>query len=523
MLHRSTDPQDIPGFIEFGDAMTARRPRRSMESRSSEFKPLQRAYRAIDVLSPEEEEQVHRLSLRLLQEIGLKFLSQETWPILEANGCRVDHNSGMTRFAPETVEHYLSLAPSEFTMRARNRQNDLHFGDETIHFGSAASAPNVVDNDRGRRAGTQADFEALVKLNQMLGTCGFLCGHPVEPIDTPVNTRHLTSAFAWHTLCDKVCRVYAIGRTRIHDSLDMLAIAHGIDRHELTRAPRIHASININSPLVMDAALIEAAMELAVNGQANVVSPVAFAGAMSPITLSGSLVQGNAECIAIIAFLQMVRTGAPCFYGVLTTPVDMKSGAPAMGVPETVTGTLANGQMARRYGLPQRVMLGSTSNAPDAQAAYETMFSLWAAELSGAHMVYHAHGWMEAGLTTGFEKTILDSEMIGMMGALRGSIDLSDITEALESVAAVGPGGHFLGTKHTLARYATAFHTPILSDWRPYEFWASAGALDAAARANIKWKGILAAFEAPPIESNVKAALMEYVERRKREIGNAEI
>jgi len=502
-----------------------RRPRRSMESRSSAavFKPVKRAYRAMDVLSPDEEEQVHRSSLKLLEEIGLKFLSRDAWPILEANGCRVDRDTGMTRFASETVEHYLALAPSEFTMRARNPRNDLHFGDETIHFGSAASAPNVIDMDRGRRPGTQVDFEALLKLNQMLSTCGFLCGHPVEPIDTPVNTRHLTSAFCWHTLCDKVCRVYAIGRTRIRDSLEMLAIAHEIDRDELTRAPRLHASININSPLVMDAPLIEAAMELALNGQANVVSPVAFAGAMSPITLSGSIIQCNAECIAIIAFLQMVRAGAPCFYGVLTTPVDMKSGAPVMGVPETVTGTLANGQMARRYRLPQRVMLGSTSNAPDAQAAYETMFSLWAAELSGAHMVYHAHGWMEAGLTTGFEKTILDAEMIGMMGALRGTIDLSDVEEALEAIAAVGPGGHFLGTKHTLARYATAFHTPILSDWRPYEFWASAGALDTAARANAKWKRMLAAFEEPPMDLSVKEALSDYVGRRKWEIGNAEI
>ena len=121
--------------------------------------------------------------------------------------------------------------------------------------------------------------------------------------------------------------------------------------------------------------------------------------------------QCNAEAIAIIAFLQMIAGGAPCFYGVLTTPVDMKSGAPAMGTPESVTGTLANGQMARRYRLPQRVMLGSTSNAPDAQSAYESMFSLWAAQLSGAHFVYHAHGWMEGGLTTGFEKTVIDAEM----------------------------------------------------------------------------------------------------------------
>ncbi len=505
--------------------MSARRQRRarSPDVSGQQFTPIRRAYTPLDILSEDEEDRVHRLSLTLLAETGLKFHSEETWPILEANGCSVDRDTGMTRFPADVVEHFLKLAPAEFTMRARNPANDLHIGNEHIHYGSASSAPNVLDMDRGRRPGTQADFEDLVRLNHMLGTCAFHSGHPVEPIDTPPNTRHLTSAYAWHTLSDKVTRVYAIGRTRVRDSLDMIEIAYGIDRDELRRAPRIHGSINVNSPLVMDAPLIEAAMELAVNGQANVISPVAFAGAMSPITLSGSIIQCNAEAIGVIAFLQMVKAGAPCFYGVLTTPVDMKSGAPAMGVPETVTGTLANGQMARRYKLPQRVMLGSTSNAPDAQGAYESMFSLWAAQLSGAHFVYHAHGWMEGGLTTGFEKTILDSEMIGMMGALRGSLDFSDAEEAMEAIAQVGPGGHFLGTEHTLARYETAFHAPILSDWRPYEFWENAGAPDTAQRANAKWKAMLEAYEEPPMDEGTKEALAEYVARRTEELGDSEI
>jgi len=291
----------------------------------------------------------------------------------------------------------------------------------------------------------------------------------------------------------------------------------------LRKSPRLHASISVNSPLVVDEPLMEAAMLLAENGQANIVSPVAFAGAMSPITLSGSLIQCNAEALGVIAFLQMVKAGAPCFYGVLTTPIDMKSGAPAMGVPETVTGTLSNGQMARRYGLPQRLMLGSSSVAPDAQGAYETMFSLWAAMLCGAHCIYHAHGWMEAGLTTGYEKTIIDSEMIGMMGALSGRIDLDDAEEAIAAIAEVGPGGHFLGSPHTMSRYQDAFHTPILSDWRPYEFWEAAGSPDTAERANAKWKEILENFEPPPIDTDVAEALDDYVERRSRELDGVEI
>ncbi len=509
--------------------MTARRQRRNQRrSRPSgetaeAFQPMKRAYAPIDILSEEEEEQVHQLSLRLLRDIGLKFLSPETWPLLEANGCAVDRDSGMVRFPPEVVEHFLALAPGEFEMLARNPANNLHFGGEQIHYGSASSAPNVLDMDRGRRPGSQRDFRDLVRLNHMLPTVAFHSGHPVEPIDTPVNTRHLLSAYDWHTLSDKVTRIYAIGRTRVRDSLAMAAIAYGVDDEEVRRAPRLHASINVNSPLVVDAPLIEAAMEIAECGQVNVISPVALAGAMSPITLSGSVIQCNAECIGVIAFLQMVRAGAPCFYGVLTSPVDMRSGAPALGVPEGVTGTLANGQMARRYRLPQRVWLGSTSVAPDAQAAYESMFSLWAAQLSGAHMVYHAHGWMEGGLTCGFEKTILDSEMIGMMGALRPRIDFSDAEEVMQAIADVGPGGHFLGAQHTMPRYETAFHKPILSDWRAYEFWQADGSPQTDLRANRKWKAMLDGYQPPAIDPAIREALADYIARRTREIGDDDI
>lgn len=504
--------------------MSTRRQRRARaESVRTDFTIARHAYAPITVLSEEQEEEVHRRSLDLLQTVGLKFMASGTWPILEKEGCRVDRETGMVWMPGDVVEHHLAKAPSRFTLRARNPANDLPCGGSEIHYGSASSAPNVLDREKGRRPGTQADFEALVKLNQMLPTCGFHSGHPVEPIDTPVNTRHLTSSLAWQRLSDKVTRIYAIGRTRARDSIEMMRIAHGLDDEGVRASPRLHASINVNSPLVVDEPLIEGAMELGAAGQAVVVSPVAFAGAMSPITLSGSIMQCNAECIGTIAFLQMANPGAPCFYGVLTTPIDMKSGAPAMGVPETVTGTLANGQMARRYGLPQRVMLGSTSNAPDAQGAWETMFSLWAAQLAGAHLVYHAHGWMEGGLTTGYEKTILDSEMIGMMGALRGGIDFSDADEAMAAIAEVGPGGHFLGTSHTVARYENAFHSPIVADWRPYEFWEKSGAPDAAERATAKWKEMLAAYQLPEMDPARVEELEAYVARRTEEIGSDEV
>ncbi len=182
-----------------------------------------------------------------------------------------------------------------------------------------------MGTDRGRLLCTQEDFDDLVRVHQGLLTCGFISGGPVEPIETHVNTRHLSSAFAWHTLSDKVARTYAIGRTRVSDSLRMVEIPHGNDPDILRRELRLHASINVNSPLVVDAPRIEPVMEMARNGQAVFISPVAVAGAVSPITLSGSVIRCIAECIGTIAFIQMAIPRAPCLYGVLTTPTGMKS------------------------------------------------------------------------------------------------------------------------------------------------------------------------------------------------------
>lgn len=487
------------------------------------WSPGRRAFGPVDLLEPEQVETIHDKSLELLRDIGIEFMLPEAWDILERNGATVDRETGIARFDPAAVEDWIARAPEAFELRARNPERDLFFGDDALIYGSASSAPNVMDLDRGRRPGTGEDFMALVRLNHMLGTCGLMCGYPVEPIDRVHNTRHLRSTYDFLTLSDKAFRAYGIGRTRVDDALEMIMIADGLDRAALAEAPRTLTVLNVNSPLKVDAPLLEGSMELVRNGQIVVVSPVAFAGAMSPVTLSGSLIQHNAECLACIAFLQMVQPGAPVFYGSLITNVDLKSGAPAMGTPETVTGTLATGQLARRYNIPQRLMCGSTSNAVDAQAAYETMFSLWSAYLCGAHLMYHAHGWMEAGLTTSYEKTIVDAEMIRMMNALSTPIDLSDADEALAAIKSVGPGGHFFGTEHTLARYKTAFHLPILSDWRAYEFWEAAGAEDTAQRANGMWKELLAAYERPAIDPAREEALRAYVARREVEIGSDDV
>lgn len=218
---------------------------------------------------------------------------------------------------------------------------------------------------------------------------------------------------------------------------------------------------------------------------------------MSPVTIAGALVQQHAEAMAGLALTQVVRPGAPAMYGGFTSNVDMRSGSPAFGTPEYAKAAQASGQLARRIGIPFR-----SSNVT-------------AANEGGAHLVEHAAGWMHGGLTASFEKLILDAEMLGMMAAYLDPIPVDEATLALDAIREVGPAGHFFGAAHTLDRYETAFHAPLLSNWDSHGTWLEKGGVTARERANAIWKQLLAEAEAPPLDQGTAEALDDYVARRK--------
>lgn len=258
---------------------------------------------------------------------------------------------------------------------------------------------------------------------------------------------------------------------------------------------------------------------MARRGQAMILTPFTLAGAMAPITIAGALTQQNAEALAGITLSQLVRPGAPVVYGGFTSNVDMKSGAPAFGTPEYTQAAMASGQLARRYGFPFRSSNTTASNAPDAQAAYESQMSLWGALMGGCNLLLHGAGWLEGGLTASLEKFIIDIEMLQMMAAFFRPLPVDDASLALDAMREVGPGGHYFGAAHTLERYENAFYSPLLSDWRNFETWQESGSLDATQRANGIWKATLAASEAPPMDPAVREELEAFVTRRKAEGG----
>jgi trimethylamine--corrinoid protein Co-methyltransferase len=216
---------------------------------------------------------------------------------------------------------------------------------------------------------------------------------------------------------------------------------------------------------------------------------------------------------------QAVNPGAPVIYGGFTSNVDMQSGAPAFGTPEGMRTSMIGGQLARRYGVPYRSSNVNASNALDAQSAYESVFSLWGAIQGGVNLLMHGAGWMEGGLHASYEKMIMDAELLGMVAAFLDPVVVDDETLAFDAMQEVGPGGHFFGAEHTQSRYRTAFHKPMLSDWRNYETWQEAGSPELPAKANRIWKALLEAYVPPPQDETIAAELEAFVERRVAEGG----
>ncbi len=499
---------------------TRRRPRAARQSgalHQAPFGQVPRAYSPIEVLSADHLEAIHLSALKVLSTVGMRVLELTARDRYRAAGAEV-HGENV-RFDPAMVMERLATVPAEFTLAARNPARSLRLGGAEHVFASVGGPAYVMDNDRGRRDGTFAEMCDFLKLIQQINVIHQEGGGPFEPLDLPAHTRHLDIYLAQITLLDKNWQTQTLGRLRTMDGIEMGAMALGLTVDDLAATPALLGIINTNSPLQLDVPMAEGLMTLAEHGQVNVITPFTLAGAMSPVTLAGALVQQHAEAMAGIVLTQIVRPGVPVMYGGFTSNVDMRSGAPAFGTPEYTKAAQASGQLARRIGVPFRSSNVCAANEVDAQAAYESQMALWGALMAGAHLVEHAAGWLHGGLTASFEKLILDAEMLQMMEAYFQPIVVTPDTLAIETIAEVGPGGHFFGTPHTMERYETAFYAPILSNWDNHPQWLEKGGVQARERANRVWKQMLGDYEQPPLDPAIRESLCAFVDRRKAEGG----
>jgi trimethylamine--corrinoid protein Co-methyltransferase len=499
-----------------------RRARRKAEASSGvpqpPWAPIRNPLPPLDLLDEEGLQKIDNTALRVLEELGIEFLSDEALDVFAKAGCKVDRSTKLVRFDRAMVNEVVRKAPRTFRLHARNPERTLTLGDNTVNVGPVGSPPNVSDLDRGRRPGTFTDLCNLIKINQMLTCVHHSGGTLVEALDLPVDSRHLDLYRAHTYYSDRGFIGRGIGRERITDALDIICLSRGITRDELKRLPSVMTVINVNSPRRVDKELIAGLMAMTENGQPCIVTPFTLCGAMSPVTVAGALAQQTAEALSVIVLIQLLKPGTPVVFGGFTSNVDMKSGAPAFGTPEYTQSTIVGGQIARRWGMPYRSSNVNASNAVDAQSTHESIMSIWACILSHTSFMHHGTGWLEGGLVSSYEKTIVDAETLHAMAAWLKPMDLSDDALAFEALKEVQPGGHFFGATHTMARYETAFHRHLLADWRNFQSWQEAGALTATQRANQVWKKLLESYVEPPLDQGRKEAVDAFVARRKTEI-----
>ncbi|HZQ16132.1 MAG TPA: trimethylamine methyltransferase family protein [Gaiellaceae bacterium] len=470
-------------------------------------------YEILDEASLQELERGWR---RIVSELGIDFLHDEAIQVLEAAGQKVEGQ--LVKFDPDWILEQVAKAPREFDLQARNPEHTIHVGGRHMAFGAVYGCPFVREGLE-RREATYADFENLVRLSQAFPQLDTPGGTICEPNDRPLDSRHLDMVYALLTLSDKPFMGSVTSGPNAEDTIAMAEMVFGAESLEQT--PAIISLINVNSPLRYDDRMLSALLAYAKRNQALVITPFLLMGAMSPVSVPSTLAQQVGEALAGIALVQTVRPGCPVVFGSFLSNTDMQSGSPSFGTPESAVGLLCTGQIARRYGLPFRGGGGLTSSqAVDAQAAYEAAMTLWPTFLAGTNFVMHSAGWLESGLVSCYEKFVVDVELLRMLHEVFEPLKIDEETLAYGAHQEVGQGGHFLGAAHTLERFRECFYRPLLSSTENYERWSRNGGKDAAARASEIWRKTLDEYEQPPIDAGLQEELVAFVDRRRKELGD---
>lgn len=461
---------------------------------------------------------------RILAELGIEFRDDpETVSLFENAGGKVtpvSEDIWNIKFEPGLIRELLKTVPARFTQHARNPANSVEIGGDAMVFAPAYGSPFIMDMDKDRRYGTLDDFENLIKLGQSSPWLHHSGGTICEPTDIPVNKRHLDMVYAHMRYSDRGFLGSITAPERAADSVDMCRILFGTEFVENNCV--IMGNFNSTSPLVWDGIATEGIRTYAEAGQGSILLPFLLGGAVSPVTMAGTVAQGLAESMVGCALTQLVRPGVPAVLGSFFSTISLRSGSPTFGTPEPALSSLVMGQLARRLNMPLRCAGNfSTSKRPDGQAMSQAMMSMMSAVQSGSNYILHSAGFLDGLLSMSYEKFVLDLDICGALHTYLKGMEVNDDTLGIEGLAEGGPGTHMFGTKHTLAHYENAYWESGINDDLPYETWAEAGGEDSMIRANRIWKKTLAEYQAPPLDEAVDEQLKDFIARRKASMEDA--
>lgn len=515
--HDARGHEDTRGRRRGGGAEARRERRRGAGHQSLRF--ITRKVPLYEVLDEEGLALIEANADLVLEEIGIDFREdEEALRLWREAGA--DVRGERVRFPRGLCRSLIATAPRVFTQHARNPERSVQIGGNATVFAPVYGPPFIRNLDEGRRYATIEDFRNFVKLAYVAPAIHHSGGTVCEPVDLPVNKRHLDMVYSHIRYSDKPFMGSVTHPLRAEDSVTMARMVFGEEFVE--RNCVLINLINANSPMVFDSSMLGALKVYARANQATIITPFILAGAMSPVTVAGTLTQVLAEVLAGAAFAQLVRPGAPVVFGCFASSISMQSGAPTFGTPEPSLVSYGAAQLARRLGIPFRTG-GSlcASKIADAQAAYESANTLNGTVLAGTNFVLHAAGWLEGGLASGYEKFVMDCDQLAMQQRFCEGVDLSENGQALSAIREVGPGSHYLGCAHTQANFETAFYRSTIADNNSFEQWLAEGEKRADERANALWKSWLADYEAPPLDPAIDEALNEFMAKKKASMPDA--
>jgi trimethylamine--corrinoid protein Co-methyltransferase len=443
------------------------------------------------LLSEAEVCRAHEASLEVLDQVGLEVNNTKAREIYKRHGCRVDEDNLRVTMPPNVVEEFLQQIPDRFTFHARNPDFDRSVPDDAPLTMTASSAPNIIDPvTRQQRRANSHDIARIARLvNRLEGVDLF----SVSVIADDATSGHYSLARFYTALknCEKPVR--GSGDPGI-DTDTILKLAFAVAGSEA--AYRDHPFIThhycpIISPLKMDENSTEMLMFYTEQGLPSHPTVVPNGGFTSPVTLAGTLVQGNAEFLALAILMQMVRPGTPTLYSSLSTMGDMRSGAYVPGGIECGMLNMAHAQMARYYHVPCAGYVGLTnSKLVDVQAGYEKAMSCMGGMLAGMHVLQFV-GLIDSLMAFDYGMAVVDNEIALMLKRTFRGLEFSEENLALDDIGEVGPGGMFMITERTLANMATAAFFPCVADRKTRDAWEEAGANDAYSTSLRKAKEII--------------------------------
>ncbi len=474
----------------------------------------------LTILDKDQISKIHISTLEVLENVGVRVYAPAAVSLLKDAGAIVEEKH-LVKMPPHLVEEAVRKAPKSFTLYARNPKHNVKIELEKVYFGPMIGRINVIDLDTGdKRKTTLEDVANLTKIasaleHYKLPHSGVMMPH-IEGIPDEVVHAHAYLASVKNS--EKVVKGTGRDKVKARDCIRMASVLAGCDVEELGKKPNIFTTCNPVSPLQHQEDQTEGLIEYARCGMPVDVTAEVQAGATSPVTLAGSLVVQNAEVLSGIAIAQLVNPGTPVFYGTASTIMDMRTGIIAKGAVEAGLFNVATAQLAQYYGIPCRGTAADTeSKVLDIQAGYEKTITLLMAAMAGVNYIWYP-GTLEYALSVSYESLVIDHEICGMVYRALEGVDVNAETLATKLIEKVGPGGQFLGQRHTIDHLETEHYIPKLSDRRSRADWEAAGAKELREVAREETRRILREYRPMPLEKDVEAEL----ERIVKEIGRRE-